>query len=484
MASEACSGSEKQVENVAPPAPPEQPVKPRGMGALISDMDIEAPRGFPSYGKMCCDERFTPEIRGQVENLCRRILNRRKKLSTEKAGDEETWFKSKVQGDKGPLHQIAQHVRSKNIGKGKSFTLILGASANKSEAFTVSPSTWDFPWFSIVMNELCRESPGPFNAWELSFSDGGHIGAKALSDELVTKLPQEMQDKLKRLGFRLTADQVLEPLNLTELCSHQSRTSKGGGGSGISKRVNSSMLGASKTVSGVKRDRPPSKEEVEEQCYVRAGLARAENLLSAELQEQEECVINSVKRIRALARRVRLQGGLINQDRGLRVNKRLDELEEKFQECYARVCPKIDKLHASAASQRKTTTSSTDDKVNETREAEPDKEGDEDPNRKKTDDLKEDENEPKKEGIEEAPTLPFDFDKERLLLNPGTPGSDSIELSPRSGIDDRMSDGPSDDDHDEPAGNKGFKIFQLTSSPDVETSDGAGTDNEKKKLKR
>jgi len=439
---------------------------------LLSDVDIEAPRGFPAYGKQCSDPRFTPEIRGEVENLCRRILNRRKKLSHE-SKDEEAWFKVKVQGDKGPLHRIAQHVRSNSLGKGKAFTLVLGASANKNEAFVVSPSTWDFPWFSIVMNELCRESPGPFNAWELSFSEGGHIGARALSDELVNTLPEDMLEKLKKLGFRLTADQVLEPLNLSDLCSYQTRGFKG------------------VVEKATKKEKPPSKQQVEELVKRKAGLAGCNtHLLPPEIAEADECVIQSVKKMRAYARRVRLQGGMLHSDRGARVATALDKFEKTFGEIRARATDIIDKYQKDAA-ERKTTTSDTDEKgekrpldgdvaSNGEKDSKCAKKTDKTDNNDADDDDSKAENKDSSNAGDETAkkddwgslTLPVDFDEIECIED-----SDSIVLSPRPGIDIKVSE---EDDDDEPAGAKGFKIFNLDVSrdpPDMETSESGGIDN-------
>merc|ERR1711962_945025 len=101
---------------------------------FIPDGAVQVPRGFlEPYDDVCKDSRFTIEFRGEIENLCRRILNRQKKIEKEKSEDEANeWFRSTVRGEKGPLHRVSILVRNKVLKispKTEKFMMILGAYA-------------------------------------------------------------------------------------------------------------------------------------------------------------------------------------------------------------------------------------------------------------------------------------------------------------------------------------------------------------------
>lgn len=55
------------------------------MVQALPDSDVRVPNGMLPYSeKECRDKRFSIPFRAEVENLCRRTLNRRKRIAGEK----------------------------------------------------------------------------------------------------------------------------------------------------------------------------------------------------------------------------------------------------------------------------------------------------------------------------------------------------------------------------------------------------------------
>eukprot|EP00397_Hematodinium_sp_SG-2012_P015342 GEMP01015620.1.p1 GENE.GEMP01015620.1~~GEMP01015620.1.p1 ORF type:complete len:485 (-),score=126.77 GEMP01015620.1:1386-2840(-) len=271
----------------------------------------EAPRGFPEYPATVHDTRFTVAIRNEIEDLCRRLINRQKKLKQDRKVDEEKWFNERVQGDKGPLHMVLRYVKSKGrIDSSGSFVLVLGASNDDSGVFCISPSTHDFPWFTIVMNDFCNSSSEEsFNAWQLVFNKQGQIRAKALSDETVSGLSEDDKLLLERAGFRLPGR--LKP-----------RRVAGNPNKGAS---NANGTGKPSNAKAKKANNQKKEEELDP------------NDPLYEFRVRDRQISKGCKRIRTISRKVRMNAGMTKERRERtvllveRLNKKFYDVMERLQ---------------------------------------------------------------------------------------------------------------------------------------------------------
>lgn len=260
------------------------------MAAVIN---VEPPRGFAPYPDTCFDERFDPATRANIEDVCRKLLNRQKKLRIDPKIDENKWFNEKVRATKGPLHMVSRFVKERD-GEEKSFVLVLGATNDQSGKLAISKSTYDFPWFTLVMNEFCSSSNDePFNAWQLAFDKEGHIGAKALCDETVSSLTDDEKALLEKGGFWIPGRKK----------------------------------GAKPSVEKVKPKKPPGpkpKDEVDPKDPL------------YEVRMCERRVSTSIQRIRTNARRVRMNAGMTD-ERRKKITGLIARLNRKFEEGLARL---------------------------------------------------------------------------------------------------------------------------------------------------
>lgn len=287
----------------------------------------------------------------------------------EKKTEEEanTWFKERVQGEKGPLRKVSLGVMSKELERnGNKLTLVLGASVTHEEpgknSFGVTNATWDFPWFAIVLNVLCMaaDGMGHFCAWELSFEESGKIGARALAESKQQPLDPNDRKLLELLGFRLVGSplplinlkklgadprdwpQKERVLNTVRTTTHTPKP-KAKSASKVIQQANglymASIPGGDKKFLVPSKKRVPTKQEVENEVIAR--LTKDDRHLSETFYAREQEVYGFLEKIRCSARRVRLSGVIDVDKERAGVNNFITKASQEFRENKKEIYPKL-----------------------------------------------------------------------------------------------------------------------------------------------
>lgn len=241
------------------------PLAPEGVGIVT-----------PYEDGICHDRRFSPAIRASVEMKCRSILRVLDENGTSTKEEEAHASASSSRATErvkrepprrpdgrftrahhgctgcslqfellnaadGPVAQLKRYI-AENCGTDEDWSLFLGTSSESDGTLGVSLSTFDFPWFTLLLNRWIQDSkrnclggnhhptrPGrnvlTYCSWHFVFPTQPNVEVECTVtvNPAVLRLPPPYLMLLERLGFTIPkpGDEDLKNLMLARVAEEQ-----------------------------------------------------------------------------------------------------------------------------------------------------------------------------------------------------------------------------------------------------------------------
>lgn len=256
-----------------------------------------------------------------------KLIEGRRQMVTNDEVNEAFWFDERVRGPEGPLYVVQRFVQ--DTVDVSPMILTLGAVNDGKGCIVISPSTYDFPWFTLVMNTFnadgCHKEK--FNAWQLEFDKFGKMKAKALVDDNISTLIIQERNLLQTAGFRLPIYSRIPNDTEDGLAPTENRVSHG-------KKNNEKKkdpLGRGRPKGGLVKKSCP-KVKTRETVAPKNNedlLDKNDSLYDIKLTKLR--IKDSFGEIRKLTRRLRLNAGM-TKERRMMISSMLDRLRTKLGE--------------------------------------------------------------------------------------------------------------------------------------------------------